>query len=225
MAFKEYEYIFVVTYGRSGSTLLQSLLNSLDGTLIRGENYNALFHLYQAFQTINETKILGRKRKTQNPDEPWFGAEAMQPFMFRHALLDAFVTHVLRPEDDTKRLGFKEIRYMPNVMGPAQFKAYMDFLLESFPNARIVFNTRNASDVAKSGWFADLNTQMVEERITKCNQRFNDYNTSSDRTILMHYDDYVADHSQIERLFTFVGHDYSSDTVEAIFSKPLNHVN
>ncbi len=39
-------YLFIVTYGRSGSTLLQGILNSIPGYLIRGENRAALFHLY-----------------------------------------------------------------------------------------------------------------------------------------------------------------------------------
>ena len=31
-------FVFVVTYGRSGSTLLQTVLQSIDGYFIRGEN-------------------------------------------------------------------------------------------------------------------------------------------------------------------------------------------
>ena len=33
----DFGYLFVVTYGRSGSTLLMGLLNSIPGYLIRGE--------------------------------------------------------------------------------------------------------------------------------------------------------------------------------------------
>src|SRR5688572_1085508 len=34
-------HLFIVTYGRSGSTLLQGVLNSIPGYLIRGENDGA----------------------------------------------------------------------------------------------------------------------------------------------------------------------------------------
>jgi hypothetical protein len=37
--------IFVVTYGRSGSTLLQGVLNGIPGFLIRGENKDIVGHL------------------------------------------------------------------------------------------------------------------------------------------------------------------------------------
>jgi hypothetical protein len=43
---------FVVTYGRSGSTLLQGLLNSIPRYCIRGENYNAMFYMFRAYQQL-----------------------------------------------------------------------------------------------------------------------------------------------------------------------------
>lgn len=224
MTVKDYSYVFIVTYGRSGSTLLQSLLNSLDGVQIRGENYNALFQLHRAIAAIEKTKNTARHRLVSDPDAPWYGAGELHPAAFRTALVDAFVAHVLRPQDGTRTLGFKEIRHMPNLMAKAQFTAYMDFLLEAFPNSKIVFNTRNAEDVAKSGWFAQLDPVDTKKRIRTCDERFARYNASCDRTIVMHYDDYVADHTRVKELFRFLGHDYDSGRVHAIFSKPLNHV-
>ena len=35
---RELDYVFVMTYGRSGSTLLMGILNSIPGWLLRGEN-------------------------------------------------------------------------------------------------------------------------------------------------------------------------------------------
>lgn len=223
MNYKDYSYLFIVTYGRSGSTLMQSLLNSLDGVQIRGENYNALFHLHQTIRTVNKTKRLSRNRRISNPDEPWYGAGDLQPLLYRNTLLNAFVSHVLRPDDGKTVLGFKEIRHAPTSMTNFQFTTYMDFLLESFPDAKIVFNTRNVEDVAKSGWFARQDPKKTKAKIRACDDRFARYDASSDRTILMHYDDYVADHSKIAELFAFLGYDYDAAAVASIFSKPLEH--
>ena len=44
-------YLFVLTYGRSGSTLLQGILNSIPGYLVRGENRQILFHLHEFHRT------------------------------------------------------------------------------------------------------------------------------------------------------------------------------
>ncbi|MFA3920787.1 sulfotransferase [Ruegeria hyattellae] len=223
MNYKDYSYLFIVTYGRSGSTLMQSLLNSLDSVQIRGENYNALFHLHQTIRDVSKTKKLSRKRRISNPDEPWYGAGALQPLLYRNTLLNAFVSHVLRPEEGKTVLGFKEIRHSPKIMTDFQFTAYMDFLLETFPGAKIVFNTRNAEDVAKSGWFAQQDPEKTTATIRACDARFARYDASSDQTILMHYDDYVTDRSKIAELFAFLGYDYDAEVVAAIFSKPLEH--
>ena len=48
----KFDSVLIVTYGRSGSTLLQGILNSIEGCLIRGENDNFCFALYQAHQSI-----------------------------------------------------------------------------------------------------------------------------------------------------------------------------
>ena len=65
-------YIFIVTYGRSGSTLLQGILNSIPGYLVRGENRQALRHLY-AFHTA---AVQERRRQRR-------GQHAAGPALFR----------------------------------------------------------------------------------------------------------------------------------------------
>jgi len=42
--------VLIITYDRSGSTLLQGILNSIDGCLIRGENNGFCLHLFLAQQ-------------------------------------------------------------------------------------------------------------------------------------------------------------------------------
>ena len=44
--------LLIVTYGRSGSTILQSLAQTIPGCHTAGENYNALEGLFRASQRI-----------------------------------------------------------------------------------------------------------------------------------------------------------------------------
>ena len=46
--------VFVVTYGRSGSTVLQNMLNALPGHILRGENANLLAPLVRAWQDLRQ---------------------------------------------------------------------------------------------------------------------------------------------------------------------------
>lgn len=50
--FSRFGSVLIITYGRSGSTLLQGILNSIPGYLIRGENENLMAHFYNAYKII-----------------------------------------------------------------------------------------------------------------------------------------------------------------------------
>ncbi len=123
-------YVFVVTYGRSGSTLLQSLLNSCKGVQIRGENGNVLYHLYRAAMAARSTRQIGKTPQTVVPDGPWYGAGEVRPVLFESELIGNFVRTVLAPDDGIQVTGFKEIRYNRNFVPHDQFVGYHGFSAE-----------------------------------------------------------------------------------------------
>ena len=106
-------YVFIVTYGRSGSTLVQKILNSIPGYCVRGENNNGLFYIYQVWREMTQARAivaLRRQKRQSESDHPWYGAELIEPDAFGHALRRTFVDEVLRPPKGTRVAGFKEIR-------------------------------------------------------------------------------------------------------------------
>ena len=62
MILSDYSYIFIVTYAKSGSTLLQSLINAAPGVDIKGENTNALYHLYKSYASLALTAERGSEK-------------------------------------------------------------------------------------------------------------------------------------------------------------------
>ena len=70
----EFGYLFVVTYGRSGSTLLMGLLNSVPGYLVRGENWDALHHLFRFHRTLAEGSQRWDPARLRQRTHPFFGA-------------------------------------------------------------------------------------------------------------------------------------------------------
>jgi len=148
-----YRYVFIVTYGRSGSTLLMGILNTIPGYRINGENYNALYRLYQADAAIAEARQLSAgKPRHRVPQSPWYGMPEARPDRFRQEIVTSFVTHILRPGPKDRVLGFKEIRYTKGNM--PDLDKFLDFLLRTFPDCKIVFNHRDLAAVAKSSWWA-----------------------------------------------------------------------
>jgi len=217
-------YVFIVTYGRSGSTLLQNLLNCIDGYRIRGENENALFHLMQAWHAVRNSEPMRGMRQAGKPslrDDPWYGAERVDPDRLGLGLADLFVREVLQPEPDDRVSGFKEIRFHTH---PKLFRSYLDFIHAVFPDTRFVFNTRNHDAVAKSGWWAQMPPEQVKAQLTSAEALFGDYLAAyPGRGILLHYDDYVDQPAAFEALFDFLGEPFELDQVAGVLEKRLDH--
>ena len=216
---QDLDYVFVVTFGRSGSTLLMNLLNSLDGYDIKGENANALFHLYKSFLSSKTTRK-NRGPEAKNAVSPWNGASAVRPQRYLDQLRSLFEAEFLQPTDETRVSGFKEIRYTSNFMSDAEFNEYLDFLIEQFNNTKIVFNTRDTEAVMQSGWWPRRNPKRARTLITEALTRFETYHAKRpDKTIMVHYDRYINDRSEIQRLFTFLDEPYDEAKVAEVMSR------
>jgi hypothetical protein len=205
---RRYRYVFIVTYGRSGSTLLMGLLNTIPGYLIRGENHNALYRLYHADTTLRQAYNQHAGDDNGSPNTPWYGTSSWQPDAFRGALLDGFVAHVLRPSAGSRVLGFKEVRYTDGDIN--NLTDYLDFLRTGFPDSKIVFNHRLPTDVARSGWWADYPEAL--QRIQAADDRFLAVPTDA-RHFHFYYDEIDESLDNIRALFQFLGEDLNEARV------------
>jgi hypothetical protein len=213
-----YRYVFVVTYGRSGSTLLTGLLNTIPGYRIRGENLNALYRLYQAVTAISEARGAHAKNDSRSPRSPWYGTLVWRPDDFRRDLVDAFVVNVLCPRPGDRVLGFKEVRYteahVPD-LGP-----YLDFLLTAFPHAKIVFNHRAPEAVARSAWWADRPGAL--ERIVAADGRLSAIPADGQR-FHFHFDRIDDSLDHIRELFEFLGEELDEPRVRRTLATPHSY--
>lgn len=224
----ELRFVFVVTYGRSGSTILNNVLNDIPGYQIRGENHGALFRLFQAAEAVRTTHSrYGGSEFRKGVESPFYGASRLSPDAWEDALAASFVSDVLRPSADTRVSGFKEIRHTPGFMTDDQFRRYVDFLLIAFPNARIIFNTRAVEEVARSGWWADQPAEQVKRLINRTAERFEAYHAAAPkRTLMMHYNDFARDPDAFAPLFRFLEEPFDRAAVAEVMkrrvSKPRN---
>ena len=213
-------HVFIVTYGRSGSTLVQTLLQSIDGYFIRGENANVLWPLYQASQRIRTAKHDHGYREIE-PKGPWFGINEVKPDAFDRALVDGFKKEVLRAPSDARVIGFKEIRFHE---AEDDFADFLTFIAQNFSPARFVFNVRGWEDVAKSGWWKNCDEEMVRSIVEKSDAMFADYTANHPEMCLtVRYEDYVGKPSYWRRLFDFLGEAYDPAKVEELCARQLKH--
>lgn len=220
----ELRFVFVVTFGRSGSTILNNVLNAIPGYQIRGENHGALFHLWQAGRAVRTTHDrYGPGELRKGVESPFYGASRLSPDLWEDVLAAGFVANVLRPSAETRVAGFKEIRHTPNFMTDDQFRGYMDHLLAVFPGARIVFNTRKVEEVVRSGWWADMPADKVTRLINRTAARFEEYHAAAPkRTILMRYNDYAGAPEAMRPLFRFLGEPFDLSTVAEVMKRPVS---
>lgn len=207
------EYLFVASYGRSGSTLVQGVLCSIPGYLIRGENRAALFRLYQFHASLIAAREEFSLRRELDSHDSWFGidqyAEAAAVTRMRALALET----LLRPEPDTRVVGFKEIRWWQR-----EWRGYIDFLRELFPGARFVINTREHAEVAKSLWWGKRPREDVLAQLSSYEQRLNEIaEYLGPDAYRVHYDDYIADHSALKGLFDWLGEPFDAEAVDRVF--------
>jgi hypothetical protein len=204
-----HDHVFIVTYGRSGSTLLMGLLNAIPGYRILGENGNALYRLYQAHAAIASTH-------EKNPDalEPrsaYYGAPRMRPEQFRVGLVETFIRDVLRPKPGDRVLGFKEIRYTYEHL--EDFAGFIEFLRTAFPRCKIVFNHRQAAATAKSGWWPTIGD--AQRKIQATSDRFLTV-PADDRHFHFWYDEIDDGLTNVHALLAFLGEALDDATIRAV---------
>ncbi|MFM7273926.1 MAG: hypothetical protein ACKO4A_08725, partial [Gammaproteobacteria bacterium] len=144
-----FSHVLIVTYGRTGSTLLQGVLNSIDGCLVRGENFQFCRGLHAAHAALQRAKReFGGPGDCGDPSRPWFGAAE---FDARRFLDDArrLVINQLCPDPGAYRcIGFKEIRYLETDREPGhpatdrRLREYLWFLVALFRNPAIILLRR-----------------------------------------------------------------------------------
>lgn len=206
--------MFVMTYGRSGSTLLMGILNSIPGWLLRGENRHAMRHLYEFHQSAMTEKARVDADRASQPTHPWFGIEAFPAEVSLQHIRALAEATLLRPEPDTRVTGYKEIRWYDE-----DLPDYLAFLQQVFPGARFVLNTRNLEDVAASNFWTHKDdphgrVQRIEELMLSAAEGL------GDAVYRVHYDDYVADPEMLRGLFAWLGEDFDVDTIHEVMATP-----
>jgi hypothetical protein len=154
------EPLFLLGCGRSGTTLLQRVLNSHGEVVLYGEHGGFLRGIAEAYFFAAESELIATEQWTTNRvcrDRAEVRAELRDPRLwpgwsnwYDRAALDqsyrSFVESLFR--DPTARYwGFKEIRY-------GKQDRVIDFLRALYPTARLVFVVRNPLDVVASQWVA-----------------------------------------------------------------------
>lgn len=236
--------IFLLGSGRSGTTLLQKILNSADDVMIWGEHGGFLKQIARAYFHHVENPNAVSKILRQNPvaKDPnlefhqlklkdilycwmnWYGRrEVAANFV---GLIESFFHP---PGMEKRHWGFKEIRYGGE-------DRVLEMLAELFPTARFVFIVRNPVDVIASqaalGWgsktFQGSGWKRLAEAWADQNRALLEFQrTNEGRTRFVRFESLTStDPGPVEELFDWLGFETSDrqrelvELEEGIWRKP-----
>lgn len=186
--------LVVVTYGRSGSTLLQGLLNTLPGVVVRGENAFFVEPLYRSDQRLSEFAASYRSdAASRGPRSPGFGADEIDEDRYRLGLSRLIRSQLQGASRDRPCvLGFKEIRWAD--LDGHDWAPFTDWLETVMPNLGYIVHTRKRSDVRASGGWPEVPRARFDRmmRRTIGYQRFL-IETRPDRVYKSKYERLIAD--------------------------------
>jgi hypothetical protein len=212
--------VFILTYGRSGSTLVQALLNSAPGVHIAGESFDAFGGLVMASDRATRAHMTWGQ-SARGPDHPWHGADMIDEWAFEAEAGLAFAAHVIRPPHDVRWFGFKEIRLQP---WEDRLDLYIATLRRSFPNARILFNSRAADEVAASKWWVERPAEDVMAMVARLDARFAAYAAAHpDHAHHLCHAETVADPESLRPVFEAMDLPFDVAALARVLSNRLDH--
>ncbi|WP_051299444.1 sulfotransferase [Arthrobacter castelli] len=209
----ELQYLFVMTYGRSGSTLLQGILNTIPGYVIRGENRGLMGDLYKFHNRAVKDRQDRLRAEPIPVTHPWYGIDGYPDQAAFESMRALALNTFIRPEPDSRVVGYKEIRWP--VKGLPDF---VEFLRNVFPGARFLINTRSHEAVSQSKWW--VNEPDALERIAAAENR---YLAAADLlgpdAFRVHYDDYTSDPESLRSMYAWLGEEFDVDLVRATMAQ------
>ena len=203
------EFILICAVGRSGSTLLQRIINTIPSADIRGENGNIILHLLRAYQSLDSPMLINNNKPyteylNHNIKPAWynnFDKASMQNG------IKALIMQYLNKDNSSKILGFKEVRYntYDDINTLLTFK-------KIFPSTKIICHIRNdIESQSKSAWFSK-DPDPIANIVNRSNilKQFQENNKD---VYLSTYED-MFDMKKLRNLFRFLNKESSFDVAK-----------
>ena len=215
----KFKSLLVVTYGRSGSTLLQGVLNSIDGVVVRGENFDFCWGLYRAWTSLRQAQ----KRFSEigkNATSAWYGADRFDPEQF---LIGArkLVFDQITPQTSATCIGFKEIRYLNHL---PYLIDYLNFLNQLFPDPAFVFNTRAHDAVINSAFQKKEEPAALKQRLRQADDLFFTFTGQNQNAFIMRYETLIKGEVGLSPLFDFLGARIDKKRLKHVLDTPHSFV-
>ena len=196
--------ILICATGRSGSTTMQRIINSVPNSNICGENFgaiNSLLEFYKRIKTTTFDYVPGHLRPASYEDiiskdvkPSWYNSYNFQQTV---SMIKMMIVSLFKNTSATNMWGFKEIRYDNGDI------KYLKEFKELFPQTKVIIQIRgNIAAQSQSSWLKK-DKNAIQYLNTLNNEFYNFYNQNKEWCYFTTFEK-MFDMENIKKIFEFI---------------------
>ena len=196
--------ILICATGRSGSTTMQRIINSVPNSNICGENFgaiNSLLEFYKRIKTTTFDYVPGHLRPASYEDiiskdvkPSWYNSYNFQQTV---SMIKMMIVSLFKNTSATNMWGFKEIRYDNGDI------KYLKEFKELFPQTKVVIQIRgNITAQSQSSWLKK-DKNALQYLNTLNNEFYNFYSQNKEWCYFTTFEK-MFDMENIKKIFEFI---------------------
>ena len=213
--------VLICATGRSGSTSMQRIINTIPNSNICGENFgaiNSLLEFYRRIKTTTIDYVPGHMNPasyeniiSKNVKPSWYNSYNFNNMV---QMIRIMIINMFKNSDKTNVWGFKEIRYdCGNINYIKEFK-------ELFPQTKVIIQFReNIKAQSNSGWHKDDKNSIKFLTITT--KELVDFAIINKDWCFLTSFEKMFDRNNLQNLFKFI--DCRENYIEEKITEVLNN--
>ena len=219
------KFIIICATGRSGSTTLQRLINTIDKCNITGEKFGAIENLLECYSNIKKTnkdiprdknhKFTIKELEEKKIKPCWYNCYNF--YEVRKNIKKTILSILVNKDSitDYKILGFKEIRWFGKIN-------FLDDFVELFPNTKIICHLDdNINRQCNSKWWSK-NSVESKKLLIEYNQMLINYSLSKDNCYLSYLKNLFVV-SEVKKIFLFLDEKFDEEKYKLIIKNSLEN--
>jgi hypothetical protein len=203
--------ILICATGRSGSTTLQRIINTIPNSNISGEKYEAIYNLLNCYENMKFLNNMTPKNSNNNfltSDElnkvrtkpSWYNCYDFEEV--KNNIKNTIISILIKNDNknEIRVLGFKEIRWFNRTH-------LLNDFLELFPNTKIICHLHdNLEKQLKSGWW----DESSRAHILKYNEELINY-ASNNKNCYLSYMKNLFNIDELKNMFIFLDEPFDEE--------------
>ena len=215
--------VLICATGRSGSTTMQRIVNTIPNSNICGENFGALNSLMEFYRRIKNSTINNipghyhpasyESIISQNIKPSWYNSYNYQQMI---NLIKMTIINMFKNKEETNLWGFKEIRYDSGNIN------YIKDFKELFPQTKVIIQIReNIEAQSKSGWFKKDKNAITF--LNKTSKELIDFAFKNKEWCYLTSFERMFDKNNLRNMFVFIecGEKYNKKEIDEILQNNL----